>query len=254
MPLAAGNKRQSLIVGYATDTLTGGKFYIKAAQFQDVQSGELIIGNTVKGYEGVDFDEELNFQTTAPQILVQKTSGAGYDSYYFLNDAYIEETDSTTKGWADSNGNYVNLTIDPCVAYWFKVVSGDSDVTTSGQVENHGSVDITVPQNKFTLVGNAYPMAITLNGTQMTSSDIVGVNFDEELNFQTTAPQILVQKASGAGYDSYYFLNDAYIEETDSTTTGWADSNGNYVSTTIPVGAGFWSKGVTGEVTFTFSK
>ena len=205
------------------------------------------------GYAGVDFDEAMAFQTTAPQIQVQKASGAGYDLYYYLNDAYIEATDSTTKGWADSSGNYVNLTIEPGVAYWFKVVASDTDVTVSGAVENDDSVDVTVPQSKFTLVANAYPIAVTLNGAQMTSTDIVGVDFDEAMVFQTTAPQIQVQKASGAGYDLYYYLNDAYIEATDSTTSGWADSSGNYVSATIPVGAGFWMKGVTGNVTLNFA-
>ena len=243
----------SSVVGYATDTLTGGKFYIKAAQFQDVQNGTSTLNTIMNGLTGVDFDEEFNFLTTAPEIQVQKSEGAGYDGYYFLNDAYIEETDSTVKGWADSAGNYVDLTIAPGVAYWFKVPSADTDVTVSGAVEGGTSVDVTVPQNKFTLVANAYPTAITLNGKQMTSEDIVGVDFDEEFNFLTTAPQIQVQKAEGAGYDGYYFLNDAYIEETDSTVKGWADSAGNFVSSTIPVGAGFWMKGVTGDVTVNFA-
>ena len=240
-------------VGYNTDSLTGGKFYIKAAQFQDVQKGTATLNSIMNGLTGVDFDENLTFQTTAPQIQVQKTTGAGYDLYYYLNDAYIEETDSTVKGWADSTGNYVDLTIDPGVAFWFKVVASDTDVTVSGAVEADSSVDVTVPQNKFTLVANAYPTAITLNGSQMSSENLVGVDFDENLTFQTTAPQIQVQKATGAGYDLYYYLNDAYIEETDSTLKGWADSTGNYVSSTIPAGAGFWMKGVTGEVTLNFS-
>ena len=218
-----------------------------------MQKGTSTLNTIMQGYAAVDFDEAFDFWTTAPQILVQKTSGAGYDNYYYLNDAYIEETDSTTKGWADSDGNYVDLTIDPGVAYWFKVVSSDADVTISGAVESGESVDVTVPQSKFTLVANAYPVAVTLNGSQMTSENLAGVDFDESFDFWTTAPQILVQKATGAGYDNYYYLNDAYIEETDSTQKGWADSDGNFVSATIPVGTGFWMKGVTGEVTVNFS-
>ena len=77
-------------VGYNTDSLTGGKFYIKAAQFQDVQKGTATLNSIMNGLTGVDFDENLTFQTTAPQIQVQKTTGAGYDLYYYLNDAYIE--------------------------------------------------------------------------------------------------------------------------------------------------------------------
>ena len=162
------------MVGYSTESVTAGKFYIKAAQFQDVQSGTATLDSIATGYNGVDFDEGFNFWDTAPQILVQKSAGAGYDKYYFLNDAYIEATDSTVKGWADSMGNYVNLTIDAGIAYWFKVVGANSDITVSGAVEGDASVDVEVPQNKFTLVANAYPIAVTLNGAQMTSSDIVG--------------------------------------------------------------------------------
>ena len=237
------------IVGYNTDSLTGGKFYIKAAQFQDVQKGTATLNSIMAGYDGVNFDESFDFWTTAPQIQVQNATGT-YDIFYFLNDAYIEASDSTVKGWADSNGNYVDLTIAPGVAYWFKVVSADSDITVSGAVENGESVDVIVPQNKFTLVANAYPMAVTLNGPQMTSTNIVGVNFDEAFAFWKTAPQIQVQNASGT-YDIYYY--DAYIEATDSTQAGWADSSGNFVSATIPVGAGFWMKGVTGDVTLIFA-
>ena len=233
--------------------MTGGKFYIKAAQFNDVQEGTATLNTIMNGYEAVDFDEDFNFWTTAPQIQVQKSAGAGYDLYYYLNAAYIEATDSTTKGWADGSGNYVDLTINPGVAFWFKVVSADADVTVSGAVESDDYVEVVVPQNKFTLVANAYPIALDLNGSQMTPAALTGVDFDEEFNFWATAPQIQVQKASGAGYDLYYYLNDAYIEATDSTTKGWADGSGNFVSATIPVGAGFWMTGVTGDVAIDFS-
>ena len=216
-----------------------------------MQSGVATINTIMNGQTGVDFDEALAFQMTAPQIQVQKSSG-GYDKYYYLNDAYIEATDSTTEGWADSDGNYVDLSIDPGVAYWFKVVSSDADITISGAVDEGDSVDVVIPQSKFTLAANAYPIAITLNGAQMTSSDIIGADFDEALAFQTTAPQIQVQKAAG-GYDKYYYLNDAYIEATDTTQKGWADSDGNYVSNVIPVGTGFWVKGTTGDVTLSFN-
>ena len=206
----------------------------------------------MNGLTAVDFDEDFNFWSTAPQIQVQKAAGAGYDLYYFLNDAYIEETDSTTKGWADASGNYVDLTIDPGVAFWFKVVAADANVTVSGAVETD-EVEVSVPQNKFTLVASAFPVALDLNGKSMTPETLVGADFDEDFNFWTTAPQIQVQKTTGAGYDLYYYLNDAYIEETDSTTKGWADASGNFISASVPAGAGFWMKGATGDVTLNFS-
>ena len=76
----------SSVVGYNTDSLTGGKFYIKAAQFQDVQKGTATLNSIMAGYDGVNFDESFDFWTTAPQIQVQNATGT-YDIFYFLNDA-----------------------------------------------------------------------------------------------------------------------------------------------------------------------
>ena len=226
------------VVGYATDTLAQNKFTIKAIQFEDVASGKVDANTVLSGFTGVDFDENSAFRLTAPQIQVQST--AGYNTYYYLNDAYIEATDSTLQGWADGAGNYVDLELTPGTAVWVKVPGGDTAATMSGAVSAAKDVPVEIPAGKFTLVGNGYPAPVTLNGKQMTSDDIKGVDFDEASAFMLTAPQILVQ--STAGYNTYYYLNDAYIEATDSTKPGWADVGGNYVEPTVAVGAGFWVK------------
>ena len=226
------------VVGYATDTLAQNKFTIKAIQFEDVASGKVNANTVLSGFTGMNFDEALAFQLTAPQILVQST--AGYNTYYYLNDAYIEATETTKPGWADGAGNYVDLELTPGTAVWVKVPGGDTAATMSGAVSAAKDVPVEIPAGKFTLVGNGYPAPVTLNGRQMTSDDIKGVNFDEALAFQLTAPQILVQ--STAGYNTYYYLNDAYIEATETTKPGWADGAGNYVEPAVAVGAGFWVK------------
>mgnify|MGYP004661773423 CR=1 FL=1 len=226
------------VVGYATDTLAQNKFVIKAIQFEDVASGKVDANTVLSGFTGVDFDENSAFRLTAPQIQVQST--AGYNTYYYLNDAYIEATDSTLQGWADGAGNYVDLELTPGTAVWVKVPGGDTAATMSGAVSAAKDVPVEIPAGKFTLVGNGYPAPVTLNGRQMTSGDIMGVDFDENSAFRLTAPQIQVQ--STAGYNTYYYLNDAYIEATDSTKQGWADGAGNYVEPTVAVGAGFWVK------------
>ena len=228
------------VVGYATGTLEQNKFTIKAIQFEDVTSGVVDVNKVLSGFSGVDFDTALAFKLTAPQILVQ-AKGGGYNTYYYLNDAYIETTDSTKAGWADGAGNYVDLELTPGTAVWVKVPGGDAEATMAGNVSAAMEVPVTVSADTFTLVGNGYPAEVVLNGKQMTSGDIMGVDFDAALAFKLIAPQILVQ-AAGGGYNTYYYLNDAYIEATDSTRAGWADSAGNYVEPKIPVGAGFWVK------------
>ena len=227
-------------MGYATDTLAQNKFTIKAIQFEDVASGKVDANTVLSGFTGVDFDEASAFMLTAPQILVQ-AKGGGYNTYYYLNDAYIEATEETKPGWADRGGNYVDLELTPGTAVWVKVPGGDTIATMSGAVSAAKDVPVTVSAGTFTLVGNGYPAPVTLNGRQMTSDDIKGVDFDEASAFMLTAPQILVQ-ADGGGYNTYYYLNDAYIEATETTKPGWADRGGNYVEPTVAVGAGFWVK------------
>ena len=228
----------SSVVGYQTDTIAQNKFVIKAIQFEDVESGKVDVNKVFTGFTGVDYDDASAFMLTAPQIQVQSTTG--YDMYYYLNDAYIEATDSTKPGWADGNGNYVDLALTPGTAVWVKVPGGDAATTAAGAVAADDLVPVTVPANKFTLVGNAFPVAVTLNGPQMACEGIKGVDYDEASAFMATAPQIQVQSATG--YDIYYYLNDAYVESDESTKPGWADGNGNYVEPSVKVGAGFWVK------------
>ncbi len=90
----------------------------------------------------------------------------------------------------------------------------------------------------------------------MTSTDSVGVDFDAGLVFTKTAAQIQIPNAKGT-YDTYYYLNDGWY---DNGTTeggikaGWCDGGGNLVNAVIPAGQGFWTKGVTGAFTLTFTK
>ena len=253
-PAGAGTRpnprhsRLSDVVGYATDTIAQNKFVIKAIQFEDVKSGKVDVNSVFTGFTGVNFDEDLAFQQTAPQILIQ--SAAGYDTYYYLNDAYVEADESTKEGWADDGGNYIDLALTPGTAVWVKVPGGDAATTMAGAVASE-SLPVTVPAGRFTLVGNAFPVAVTLNGPQMTCDGIRGVNFDEDLAFQQTAPQVLIQ--STAGYDTYYYLNDAYVEADESTKPGWADEGGNFVEAQVKVGAGFWVKAAE-KVTLQFNR
>ncbi len=239
----------SCVVGYQTDTIAQNKFVIKAIQFEDVTSGKVAVNTVFTGFKGVDYDASSAFKLTAPQILVQ--SATGYDTYYYLNDAYVEATDSTRAGWSDGFGNYVDLALTPGTAVWVKVPDGDAATTAAGAVASDDLVPVTVKAGRFTLVGSAFPVAVTLNGSQMTCDGIKGADYDASSAFKLTAPQILVQSATG--YDTYYYLNDAYVEATDSTRAGWSDGFGNYVEPQVKAGAGFWVK-TADDITLQFSR
>ena len=105
-------------MGYQTDTIAQNKFVIKAIQFEDVESGKVDVNKVFTGFTGVDFDDAFAFQLTAPQIQVQ--SAGGYDTYYYLNDAYVEADGSMKSGWADGFGNYVEPSIKVGAGFWVK--------------------------------------------------------------------------------------------------------------------------------------
>ncbi len=94
--------------------------------------------------------------------------------------------------------------------------------------------------------GGVIPVQDLVKGT------FQGVNFDLGGAFMQTAPQLQVWTPSG--YQMYFYLNDAYdLDLNDGTVyEGWADSFGNYVTGSLPVGYGFWFK-PTSAVTATFS-
>ena len=227
-----------------------GKFVIKSLGFEGVADGSTDVNDILKGFTGVDYDENFDFWQTAPQIQVLSSTG-GYTIYYYLNDGYVDDS-TFVEGWCDSMGTLVDLDITPGTAFWVKVPGGNAATTAAGAVSDESSVDVDIPANKFTLLGNAFPMAVTLNGSAFTSKDIVGVDYDENFNFWQTAPQIQVLSSTG-GYTIYYYLNDGYVDDV-TFVEGWCDSMGTLVTdTTIGVGAGFWIKSPA-AMTATFNK
>jgi len=227
-----------------------GKFVIKSLGFENVSDASTDVNDILKGFTGVDYDENFDFWKTAPQIQVLTTTGT-YDIYYYLNDGYVDD-ETFVEGWCDGAGTLVDLDITPGTAFWVKVPGEDTATTAAGAVLNESSVDVAVAANKFTLVGNAFPIAVTLNGTAFTSDDIVGVDYDDNFNFWKTAPQIQVLTTTGT-YDIYYYLNDGYVDD-ETFVEGWCDSAGTLVTdTTIGVGSGFWVKSAQ-AMTATFNK
>ena len=245
----------SFIVGYTAKEAAQGKFLIIGAQFEDVTDGTMKLNGLVSGVEGVDYDDANVFQTTAAQVQIPASTG-GYKTFYYLNDGYdLEKDDGTVApGWCDGSGNLVDAEFTPGIAAWFKSVPSDGSATVAGSVADENVKTVDCPTG-FALRANTFPITVTFNTSAMTSDDIVGVDYDDSNVFQTTASQIQVPQASG-GYKTYYYLNDGYdLEKDDGTVApGWCDGSGNLVTTTIPAGQGFWTKGVTGAFTLKFTK
>ena len=242
---------ESATVGYTTKESAKGKWAIVGVQFETV-AGETYLNDLVSGVVGVNYDDGDVWLTTAPQIQVPNAFG-GYTLYYYLNDAWDVTNQKTVAGWADSNGNLAAAgEVTPGVAVWFKSVGADANTCISGAVSESDTATVSCPVS-FALRANAFPEAITINGNGMTSTDIMGVDYDEQDVWLTTAPQMQVPNAFG-GYTLYYYLNDAWDVANQVTVAGWADSNGNLASGTIPAAQGFWTKGVSGAFTLKFTK
>ena len=111
----------SNIVGYTTKEAPQGKFIILGVQFEGVAGG-VKINDLISGVVGVDFDEEGAFRNTAAQIQVP--AAVGYDTYYYLNNAWSTETGTEVAGWADAAGDLASGVIPAAQGFWTKGVSG----------------------------------------------------------------------------------------------------------------------------------
>ena len=245
------------IVGYATQNqLVKDKFYIFGSQFDGIGGGKKI-NDVIGSVKGVDWDAEDIFLETASQIQLPKPGG--YSTYFYLNDGWYDdgtEEGSTKPGWCDAGGVIIeDIEITPGVAFWFKnKTEEDSSWNQSGEVPNVAQVRVEVPVN-FQLRNFPFPMSAELNSAHLDNSEMTGVDWDAEDIFLETAPQIQIPKTGG--YSTYFYLNDGWYDdgtEEGSTKPGWCDAGGVIADVAVPVGQGFWTKGVSAPGWITFKK
>ena len=272
------------IVGYNTKAVDAAKFYILGPQFE-ATDGTADINKIISGVTGVSQDENPStFTTLAPHIQVPNAMGA-YDKYYYLTDGYYDsgKVDGSgdpiyeqKAGWCDSDGVIagddvagVDGVLPAGVAIWIKDVQAAESFQQAGQVPVDSEVIQTVPTT-FVLRTYPFPTEFNLNDTnKVVFTGLAGVSQDEDSNFTQHAPHIQVPNAAGA-YDMYYYLTDGYYAtgEVDGAgdpiydqKAGWCDSDGVIagdevagVTGIVPVGQGFWAKGVGSAFSVTFKK
>ena len=244
------------VVGYSTKDAEQGKFIILGAQFDNTDGARKVNG-LISGVEGVAYDDDNLFKTTAAQIQVPNASTGGNDTYYYLTDGWYDDngSDGFKPGWCNGDGVLVDAELVPAIALWLRSTPGNAVANVAGAVSDEDEVDVSCPA-VFALRANAFPMPVTINSDTMTSADIVGVAYDDSNVFKTTAPQLQVPNATTGGNDTYYYLTDGWYDDngSDGFKPGWCDSEGGLVDAVIPVAQGFWTKGVTGAFTLTFTR
>ena len=204
----------SNVVGYQTTGLDATVFKMVGVQFSDIGADT-----------GLTLDKLLtgNFPY-GTQIQVLKSSGSGYDTYTYLEEAYDGVLDDFVPGWADIQDDLATVTLVTGQAFWLKAPSV-SAASLAGEVLATDKA-VNVSATLFNMIANPYPVATSLNETSWT-----GLTYGD---------QIQVLKSSGSGYDTYTYLEEAFDSVLDDFVPGWADIQDDMVTLPIPSGQGFW--------------
>ena len=135
----------------------------------------------------------------------------------------------------------------------------------SSNIVGYNTKDVTAA--KFYILGPQFEATDGTADINKIISGVTGVSVED--NFTATAPHIQVPNAKGA-YDLYYYLTDGYYAtgEVDGAgdpvyaqKAGWCDDGGVIAGDeacscdgVVPVGQGFWTKGVNSTFSITFKK
>ena len=245
-------------VGYSSQSVVAGQFYMVAVQFADVGAADVANFNKffattcTAGEYGDGSDTTMN---NAPQIQVLNANGLTYTKFFYISDAY-DSNDNPVSGdcWADEYGYIVTASdvIALSKGFWFKAMTAGT-ITASGEVSATAEIGNSPTANQFNIVANPYPVALGLNssGTAGFTAGEYGDGSDTTMN---NAPQIQVLNANGLTYTKFFYISDAY-DSNDNPVSGncWADEYGYIVTgTQVPVGQSFWVKSASAG-TFTFS-
>ena len=243
-------------VGYTSQEVKAGQFYMVGVQFADVKATDTVDLNTLLSTTcapGEIGDGEDDTWGNAPMIQVLKANGKNYSYYYYISDADDGSETWDKTGWADDQGLLVT-TADALAlskGFWFKSMSAGM-LNCAGQVFAITEFERTIPGGQFEIVANPYPVALNLNAfkTSVISPGEIG---DGEDDTWGNAPMIQVLKENGKNYSYYYYISDADDGSDTWDKTGWADDQGYLtVGAQVPVGAAFWIKSTT-TGTFTFA-
>ena len=115
-------------VGYSSQSVVAGQFYMVAVQFADVGAADVANFNKffattcTAGEYGDGSDTTMN---NAPQIQVLNANGLTYTKFFYISDAY-DSNDNPVSGncWADEYGYIVTGTQVPVgQSFWVKSAS-----------------------------------------------------------------------------------------------------------------------------------
>ena len=111
-------------VGYTSQEVKAGQFYMVGVQFADVKATDTVDLNTLLSTTcapGEIGDNEDETWGNAPMIQVLDADGTGYAFYYYISDADDGSDTWDKTGWADDQGLLVTGTqVGVGQAFWVK--------------------------------------------------------------------------------------------------------------------------------------
>ena len=111
-------------VGYTSQEVKAGQFYMVGVQFADVKATDTVDLNTLLSTTcapGEIGDGEDDTWGNAPMIQVLNANGKSYSYYYYISDADDGSEAWDKTGWADYQGLLVTGSqVDVGAAFWIK--------------------------------------------------------------------------------------------------------------------------------------
>ena len=233
------------IVGYNTQTITGGGLNCAALQFTGIGSENATLANLSSS--GLTPGVYESMETDAPCIMIYDGAG-GYNYYYYISDGDDGTERFDLTGWTDADGNLAGEVGIPSTGFWLRIPAAtcsEGTLTESGAVESDSTYTVSIA-NGLTLAGNPYPVALDLS--KVTTAGLVAGLYE---SMETEAPCIMIYDGAG-GYNYYYYISDGDDGTERFDLTGWTDADGNLAGVVAPSGTGFWLRS-TSAGTLTFS-
>ncbi len=243
-------------MGYSSQDVKAGQFYMVAVQFADVGASADVANFNNFFSTTCAPGEYASMRSDAPMIEVLQSNGLGYDFYYYISDA-LDSDGAPVDGpcWADQYGDRVTDADLQALSkgFWFKAFD-DGTITCAGQVSNTAEIKNSPTANQFNIVANPYPVPLALNS--IVSADFTPGEYGTDgSSMRSGAPMIEVLQSNGLGYDFYYYISDAFDSDGQPVEGAcWADQYGDAATgTQVPVGQSFWVKSASAG-SFTFAK
>ena len=255
--MADGEISSANVVGYTTKAVTAGNYYLVATQFDKASegTGSIDMNDLISLSSDIApglYDDDF---ATAPQILVLKPSGVGYNKYYYISDGTDDKDEELGyNAWCDVDGyeltSAAKLQIGKGFWFYSPVVSGT--ITTAGQVTEEASKTLSFTTATYGIVCNPYPKAVEVNDL-FSVTGLTGVDW----TFTTEEGDTLAiwdQDAQAYMVTLYYAGDTASADMADNGAEPgtWFDMDSYGTATTeIPAGGAFWIQS-SGAGTLTF--